>query len=122
MVPERMAPAFQSVFSVVGVSHAQAGHSNTDELRVGEAMRITTGAPLPPGATSVVMVEDTLLVSTSVDGEEEKGIKVLTADINHGKNVREIGSDIEAGDLIMRCGERVTATDGELGLLASIGV
>lgn len=122
MVPERTASAFQSVLSVVGVSHAQAGHSNTDELRVGEAMRITTGAPLPPGATSVVMVEDTLLVSTSVDGEEEKEIKVLTADISHGENVRGIGSDIEAGDLIMRRGERVTATGGELGLLASIGV
>ncbi len=39
-------------------------------LAPGEVVRINTGAPVPPGADSVVMVENTRLVRASEDGEE----------------------------------------------------
>lgn len=115
-----MVPSTKGIFPVVGISHAEAG-VEADELRIGEVARITTGAPLPRGATSVVMVEDTVLRSKTEDGTEEKEIEVLTADIEPGENVREVGSDVQSGDVIMKRGEGITVVGGEFGLLASVG-
>ena len=114
-----MVPSTKGMFPVTGVSHAQPGE--VAKLEIGEVARITTGAPLPPGATSVVMVEDTVLRSMTEDGKEEKDIEILTADIKEGENVREVGSDVKAGDVVMKKGEGITAVGGELGLLASVG-
>lgn len=116
-----MVPSTKGIFPVVGISHAEAGNGEVDELRIGEVARITTGAPLPPGATSVVMVEDTVLRSSTADGQEEEEIEVLTADIEPGENVREIGSDVQSGDVVMKEGEGITVVGGEFGLLASVG-
>src|SRR5262249_41670827 len=60
----------KGVFPVVSVSHAAPGQ--VKPLKEGEIARITTGAPLPPGATSVIMVEDTILKTMSDYGKEEK--------------------------------------------------
>ncbi|QIW99180.1 hypothetical protein AMS68_004698 [Peltaster fructicola] len=114
-----MVPSTKGRFPVVGVSHAKPGQM--EDLQIGEVARITTGAPLPPGATSVVMVEDTVLTKTGADGKEEAEIEVLTDAIEPGENVREIGSDVKAGDVIMKKGEGISATGGEFGLLASVG-
>ena len=114
-----LVPSTKGVFPVSGVSHAQPG--NVQELRPGEIARITTGAPLPPGATSVIMVEDTVLRSMTDDGTEEKEVEILTNEIEPGENVREVGSDVKSGDVVMKKGEGVTAVGGEFGLLASVG-
>lgn len=114
------APSTKGVFPVTMVSHAQAGEHA--QLLPGQIARITTGAPLPPGATSVVMVEDTVLKSKTEDGKEENEVEVLTDAIEPGENVREVGSDVQAGDVIMRKGEGITAIGGEFGLLASVGI
>lgn len=109
----------KGIFPVVSVSNAQPGEG--PRLHGGEVARITTGAPLPPGATSVVMVEDTVLRSMTGDGREEKEVEVLTDAIEPGENVREVGSDVKAGEVIMRKLEGVSAVGGEFGLLASVG-
>ncbi|KAF1966077.1 hypothetical protein BU23DRAFT_544976 [Bimuria novae-zelandiae CBS 107.79] len=109
----------KSVYPVALVSHAQAG--DVPELKEGEIARITTGAPLPPGASAVVMVEDTVLASLTDDGKEEKEVEILTDEVKPGENVREVGSDVQAGDVIMTKGEGITVIGGEFGLLASIG-
>ena len=114
-----MVPSTKGLFPVVGVSHAEPGE--LPELKLGEIARITTGAPLPPGATSVVMVEDTVLRTMTDDGAEEQEVEILTADIEPGENVREVGSDVQAGEIVVRKGEGITAIGGELGLLASVG-
>lgn len=44
----------------------------------GHCIRISTGAPLPPGADAVVQVEDTELVKETDGGREELEIKILT--------------------------------------------
>lgn len=113
------APSIKGTFPVIGSSTAQAGEAKS--LRAGQVTRITTGAPLPEDANAVVMVEDTVLVSTTDDGKEEKEIRILTADYTPGENVREIGSDVTAGDTILRKGEGITDVGGEFGLLASVG-
>ncbi|KAG9868777.1 hypothetical protein KCU77_g74, partial [Aureobasidium melanogenum] len=114
------APTTKGTFPVAMISHAQAG--DHQELQPGQIARITTGAPLPPGATSVVMVEDTVLVSKTDDGTEEKEVEILTSEIEVGENVREVGSDVQSGDVIMQKGEGISVIGGEFGLLASVGV
>lgn len=109
----------KGIFPVASISHATPG--DIPPLERGQIARITTGAPLPPGATSVVMVEDTVLKTMTDDGKEEKEIEILAEGVKPGENVREIGSDIKKGEIILRKGEEISAIGGELGLLASVG-
>jgi gephyrin len=109
----------KGTFPVVSVSHAAPGE--IPPLKAGEIARITTGAPLPPGATSVVMVEDTVLKTMTDDGIEEKEVEILADDVKPGENIREIGSDIQVGSIILTKGEEISAIGGEIGLLASVG-
>lgn len=108
-------------FPVVSVSHAAPGEESM-QLQIGEVARITTGAPLPKGATSVIMVEDTILKEIASDGKEEKIIEILAMDVKEGENIREVGSDVKMGSVILHRGDTITAVGGELGLLASVGV
>ncbi|KAF3021998.1 hypothetical protein E8E14_011455 [Neopestalotiopsis sp. 37M] len=111
----------KGVFPVVSISHAAPGEG-FKHLNEGEIARITTGAPLPPGATSVIMVEDTVLKTMTDDGKEEKEVEILADGVKEGENIREVGSDIEKDTLILRKGEQVSAVGGEIGLLAAVGV
>ena len=102
------------------MSRARASRPTT--LNEGEIARITTGAPLPLGANAVVMVEDTLLKTRTDDGRDEKEVEILTDKVRLGENVREIGSDVSLGEILMKRGDGFSRTGGEFGLLASAGV
>lgn len=92
------------------------------EVQTGQIARVTTGAPLPVGATAVVMVEDTALLSTTGSiQKEEKEVEIFVEGVREGDNIREIGSDIQKGDIILRNGTEISRTGGELSLLASVG-
>ncbi|KAJ3489505.1 hypothetical protein NLG97_g5985 [Lecanicillium saksenae] len=110
----------KGVFPVVGVSHAAPGEIAA--LKEGQIARITTGAPLPPGATSVIMVEDTVLKSMTEDGKEEREVEIQAEGVKEGENVREVGSDVKQGTIILSEGEQISGVGGEIGLLASVGV
>jgi molybdopterin biosynthesis enzyme len=84
----------------------------------GYVCKIMTGAPLPPGADAVVMIEDTQIVNSSVPGKAKETIKVLRA-VSPGDDIRPKGCDIQVGQVIMRKGDRIGAA--EVGLLASVG-
>lgn len=117
-----VAPAdgnMRGVYPVASVSHAAPGERG--HLQAGSIARITTGAPLPPGATSVIMVEDTILKSRTLDGKEEKEVELLANNVKEGQNIREVGSDISQGTTILSKGEKVSGVGGELGLLAAVG-
>ena len=111
------APSTKGIFPVVSVSHASPGE--IPPLQHGQIARITTGAPLPPGATAVVMVEDTVIKSKTDDGKEEKEVEILTDAIQPNENVREVGSDIQKGALLLKKGTKLGP--GDIGLLASDG-
>ncbi|KAG6007627.1 hypothetical protein E4U21_005708 [Claviceps maximensis] len=118
----------EGVFPVTAISHAAAATANVpghDQpcLKNGQVARITTGAPLPSGATAVIMVEDTILKTTTDDDQEEKEVEIqIPQGVKQGDNVREIGSDIAQGSLILRKGEAISGVGGEIGLLAAGGV
>ena len=76
----------------------------------GETIRIMTGAPMPPGADAVVMVED----SERLDGDRVR----LSATVEPGAAVRLPGGDVRAGELVFTAGTVVTPAVA--GVLASI--
>lgn len=110
----------KGVFPVASVAHAAPGVGQ--ELQPGEIARITTGAPLPLNANAVVMVEDTVLRSRTEDETEEATVEILTDDVAENENVREVGSDIRHGQVVLNAGEEITSTGGELGTLAAVGM
>ena len=112
-------PSSKGSFPVAAVSHAAPGAPR--RLEQGTVARITTGAPLPGGATSVVMLEDTAISRRTEDGLEEEIVEILTDEIKPNENVREVGSDTKYGDTILKKGDEISTVGGELGLLASVG-
>lgn len=114
-------PSTKGVFPVASVTHANVGGA-LQPLQPGTIARITTGAPLPPNANAVVMVEDTVLASSTPDGTEEATVEILTGDIKPGENVREPGSDIALGSKILSRGDVISPVGGEIGLLAASGI
>ncbi len=88
-----------------------AGKHTSHSVGKGEAMRIMTGAPIPPGADAVVQVELTTSVS-------ENGVQILR-EHEKGKNIRQAGEDIDIGQNVLRVGEEMTPA--KIGVLASVG-
>jgi molybdopterin molybdotransferase len=79
-------------------------------LQPGTAARIFTGAPVPPGADTVVMQENCV---------EDNGVVTICGEVAPGQNIRPRGQDIAAGSQVLGRGRRLRAQD--LGLLASVG-
>lgn len=77
-------------------------------------MRIFTGAPIPVGADTVVMQENTTPQATD-HGDLIQIDPVPT----RGDNIRRAGQDVAIGQMVLAAGTRLGAA--ELGLLASVG-
>jgi molybdopterin molybdotransferase len=97
-----------SRFPVAGM--VAAGQVMTQTPPPGVAIRIMTGAPMPPGLDVVVIQEDAKLEGSEVE------LPAAPA----WDNVRRCGEDIAAGDLAVGAGVRLGA--GELALLAALGL
>ncbi|KAJ3987630.1 MoaB/Mog domain-containing protein [Lentinula detonsa] len=105
--------------------------TSQEELPEGCIYRINTGGALPRGADTVIMVEDTKVVATYLEGPsdstpsgppgEEWKVETLIPAPPSRINVRQPGSDVRQGDLVMRRGERITSGGGEVGSLIFIG-
>jgi molybdopterin molybdotransferase len=87
-----------------------AGSLERPPVQPGCAVRIMTGAPLPPGADAVVPVELT-------DGGETA--VTLRGDANRGDHVRFRGEDVRCGDEVLPAGTMLRPA--EVSLLASLG-
>src|SRR5579875_907842 len=85
-------------------------------LHRGEAIRIMTGAPMPPGADAIVRVEDTERGEAVQGGEDVVCVRVAAS---AGRDVRWAGEDVRAGDLILPRGTLVRPA--EVGMLAMLG-
>jgi molybdopterin molybdotransferase len=77
----------------------------------GTCAEIATGAPLPAGADAVVMVEET------TKGADDQ--IAFNASATAGQHIVRRGADITVGDVVVRCGEFLTAS--KVGALAAIG-
>ncbi len=89
-----------------------AGSVATQAVRAGTAIKIMTGAPMPPGADAVVKVESTNQPTPDVV-EIRESVEVGTA-------VRPAGGDFPTGARIVEAGTRLGPV--EVSLLATVGV
>lgn len=87
-----------------------AGAASTPGCAPGECLRITTGAPLPRGADTVVIKEN-----VRVEGDEV----FVRAGERAGANLRMAGEDGRAGDVVADAGDRLDYA--RIGVLAATG-
>ena len=93
---------------------------NATQLGIGYVAYITTGAMVPEGANAVVKIEDTTAVDAATDAQQqEKSVKIDVV-VPVGSNIRQIGSDIQSGEVILKKGSVIAPA--EIGLLATVGV
>ncbi len=92
------------------VGKVEAGEKSDVEVGRGEAVEIGTGAPVPKGADAIVMVEET--------DQKDDVVSIFKA-VAPGENVMGAGTDIMAGEVVLRFGEEITSRD--VGLLAALG-
>lgn len=88
-----------------------AGCLDLPHLDPGQACRIMTGAPLPPGAEAVIKLEDV---------KEEGGRISLERPAQGGENIRRAGEDVLCGTCLLEPGDVLTAP--RVALLAAIGM
>ncbi len=97
-------------YQVIGT--AWAGRPFNGGTSESEAVRIMTGAMMPDGTDTVVIQEHVAVVSeTQV---------LIGSDTVAGKNVRQAGEDVQAGQVVLHKGEWLGPA--QLGQLASLGV
>jgi len=101
----RVTPA---VLHVIG--EVAAGSVPQGEVIAGTAMRIMTGAPMPPGSDAVVPFEDT---------DQGRAQVHIYAAVRRGDNVRLAGEDIRQGQVVLRAGHVLRPAD--IGVLAAMG-
>lgn len=87
-----------------------AGYVAKKTVGKGEAVRIMTGAPVPKGADTVVMVED-----TEKEGERAR----IFRETPLGENIRKAGEDIKTGELVVPKGTLIRPA--EVGIIATCG-
>ncbi|MCL1847698.1 MAG: molybdopterin molybdotransferase MoeA [Coriobacteriia bacterium] len=101
---------------IVGI--IAAGEVYVETLQPGQALRIMTGAPLPQGADTVVKLEDVTVLGQT-DKHPEGSTLVCTRMPKYQQHVRRKAEEARKGDVLLRCGDRISAPGA--GLLASTG-
>ena len=104
-----LAPAGETRMAVA--DRVAAGYAAHNPVAPGTAVRIFTGAPMPPGADTVFMQEDCRLENDDV---------VLPAGLARGANARFSGEDIKKGAVAIRAGRRLKPQD--VALAAALGL
>lgn len=92
------------------VGEVPAGRPAPHRLSPGTAMKIMTGAPIPPGADAIVAYEGTDRGATDVEVYESSEV---------GRHIRRTGEDVAAGHRVFRPGDQLRPR--AIGLLAAIG-
>ncbi len=98
------------------IAEAPAGRLCPTEVEPGTAIRIMTGAPIPPGADTVVPFEHTRI---AVAQDESCAIVEVLRETRPGANVRQAGEDVRAGQVVLSPG--CVLRPQEIGMLAALG-
>ena len=94
------------------IGRQTAGYVEDLDVSLGAAAWITTGSPVPAGATAVVPVEATEIADEHVIVHQEH--------VEEGENIRPIGVDLAKGSVVLRAGSLLGPA--EMGLLAGLGI
>lgn len=90
-----------------------AGYVADHAIEPGTAMRIMTGAPVPPGADAVIQVE-----LTRSEGPESEWVEILET-VAQGNNIRPAGEDMRRGQTVLP--SAIEIGPWEIGVLAALG-
>ncbi|MBX7164990.1 MAG: molybdopterin molybdotransferase MoeA [Pirellulales bacterium] len=93
-----------------------AGQVPTCAVCPGAATRVMTGAPMPPGADAMVMIERT---QTRLAADGTSLVDIVDAKVAPGQNIMTRGRSMRAGDVVLMPGAVLRPI--ELGLLAEVG-
>ena len=99
------------------IGEVAAGAPANIPARDGAAIRIMTGAPMPDGADSVVMVEDTKFVGDRGNFDGSQLVQIFK-EVRSGDAVRRAGDDVHAGDKVFELGTEIRPSVA--GVLASV--
>ena len=88
-----------------------AGARPDVHVPAGTAVRILTGAALPPGVDTVILQEDVTVTGDTIR---------FVGPIKQGANTRKAGEDVETGQVVAARGRRITPADQ--ALLSAVGV
>ncbi|WP_308495379.1 molybdopterin molybdotransferase MoeA [Duganella aceris] len=99
------------VLKTIGIAYA--GRPFAHAPKVGECVRIMTGAAIPPGCDSVIPQE----LAAAIDGDQ---VTIAHGAIRSGANLRRAGEDLKAGGIAIAQGKIIRPAD--LGLVASLGI
>jgi molybdopterin molybdotransferase len=102
---------------VIGCSFA--GNPFSGSLGADECVRIMTGAVMPQGADTVVMLEHTRSHDEHNAGQTGGTVRIADGH-RQGQNVRQAGEDLQAGQVMLAQGTRLMPA--ALGMLASVGI
>lgn len=92
------------------VDKVYAGEYLTGGVQVGEAVKITTGAPIPKGCNCVIRQEDIKVEDSHI---------LVTAKMNAFENYCFEGEDFKQGDTLLKKGDKIGFV--EMGILACAG-
>ena len=106
------------LYPVVFECHAGLEVDRCVALEGKQVAYISTGGPLPDGAYAVVQIEDTRMTSDVIDGTHS--VVEIMKSVSSGEDVRQIGSDMSPGEVVLRKGEYIGA--GEVCMLATVGL
>ncbi len=104
--------------AVVAVTQRIAAGSSGQPVQAGEAARIFTGAPIPPGADAVVMQEDCAVMLDAADGKPAQ-VRIQTLP-KPGQWIRRAGEDVTLGSVVLNRGIRLSPAS--LGMAAAVGL
>lgn len=100
----------KSNLTVIG--EIQTGNYSSEKVLANEAVRIFTGAPIPPGTDTVVMQEKI--------SREGNTIQILDTLLEKGDNVRPQGSQTKKGEMALQ--EKQLLSPVAISFLAGIGI
>ncbi|MBX6341194.1 MAG: molybdopterin molybdotransferase MoeA, partial [Thermomicrobiaceae bacterium] len=100
------------------IAHLPAGAFPEVEVGPGQAVRIMTGAVLPPGADAVVRFEETDEQDAPRGAARARARVEVRRAVGRWENVRQAGEDVQAGATVLPHG--TTLRSGEIGVLASL--
>ena len=98
-----------TALSIIGTINV--GEPPKIEIRKNQTVEIVTGAPIPEGADSVVMVENTQKLASSL---------LIYRAVTSDENIMKKGTDIAKGEKVLKAGQLLGAP--EIGVLAAIGM
>jgi molybdopterin molybdotransferase len=97
---------------LVVVGESRAGTPSQRALQPGEAIRISTGAAVPAGATAVIPQEEV---------ERGEGVITLSAQVHPGAHIRPAGEVMRAGGPVLTPGTRIGAAELAAAITAGAG-